>query len=119
MLRKLATAANLLNGGPCVAATQVNGSLLGPTTIYPGSTAPAKSGETVVLYANGVGSLSPVPLIKIGGVTATVSFAGLVAPGQYQCNVVVPLNRASGNQPITAAYSGQTTHVGTSITIQN
>ena len=124
----------VFNGGPYVAATHVNGAYLGPTSLYPGSTTPANPGEVVVLYANGFGptstpvvsgsetqsgSLSPLPAIKIGGVSATVQFAGLVAPGQYQFNVVVPASLADGDQTITATYNGQATQVGTLITIHH
>ena len=123
----------VFNGGPYVAATHVNGSLLGPTSLYTGSSTPAKPGETVVIYANGFGptsmavvsgaetqsgTLSPLPVIKIGGVAATVSFAGLVAPGQFQFNVVVPPSLASGDQAITATYGGLTTQAGTLLTVQ-
>ena len=75
----------VFNGGPYIAATHVDGALLGPTSLYPGSTTPAKPGETVVLYANGfgptstpvvsgsemqAGTLSPLPVITIGGISA-------------------------------------------------
>ena len=98
------------------------------------STTPAKPGETIVLYANGFGptsipvvsgstiqsgTLSPSPLIKIGGVNATVQFAGLVAPGEFQFNVIVPANTPDGDQPITAIYNGLSTQLGTLITIQH
>ena len=124
----------VFNGGPYVAATHPSGAYIGPDTLYPGSTSPAKPGEVVAIYANGFGitstpvvsgskmqsgSLSPLPVIKIGGVAATVQFAGLVAVGQYQFNVVVPSTLADGDQSITAAYSGQTTQAGTLITIRN
>ena len=124
----------VFNGGPYVAATHLNGTYVGPASLYAGLTTPAQPGETVVLYGNGFGptstpvvsgsiaqsgSLSPLPVIKIGGVTATVQFAGLVAVGQYQFNVVVPSNLANGDQSITATYSGQTTQAGTSIAIRN
>jgi uncharacterized protein (TIGR03437 family) len=124
----------VFNGGPYVAATHANGAYLGPTTLYPSLTTPAKPGEVVVLYANGFGatstpvvsgsetqsgSLSPLPAIKIGGVGATVQFAGLVAPGQYQFNVVVPAGLADGDQTIASTYNGQTTQPGTLITIQH
>jgi len=77
----------LFNGGPYVAATHVSGGLLGPASLYPGSTTPAAPGETVVLYANGFGqtstpvvsgaetqsgTLSPLPTISFGGFAATV-----------------------------------------------
>jgi uncharacterized protein (TIGR03437 family) len=86
----------------------------------------------VVLYANGFGptsvavvsgaetqsgTLTPLPAIAIGGVAATVQFAGLVAPGEFQFNVVVPASLANGDQPITATYNGLSTQSGTLITV--
>ena len=124
----------VFNGGPYVAATHLNGSLIGPATLYPGSTTPAKPGETIVLYANGFGStnvpvqsgsvsqsgtLSPLPVVKIGGVAATVQFAGLVAPGEFQFNVIIPASLTNGDQTITATYGGVSTQSGTLITIHN
>ena len=41
----------VFNGGPYVAATHADGTLLGPVSLYPGATTPAKPGETIVLYA--------------------------------------------------------------------
>ncbi len=123
----------VFNGGPYIAATHVNGSYLGPTSLYPGLTTPAQPGETIVIYANGFGStstpvvsgsetqsgtLSPMPVITIGGVAAKVTFAGLVAPGEFQFNVVVPLLLANGDQPTMAMYNGLTTQAGTLITVQ-
>jgi uncharacterized protein (TIGR03437 family) len=123
----------VFGGGPYIAATHVNGSYLGPASLYPGLTTPAQPGETIVMYANGFGStsapvvsgsetqsgtLSPMPAITIGGVTASVTFAGLVAPGEFQFNVVVPPSLASGDQSITATYNGLTTQAGTLITVQ-
>ena len=117
-----------------LAATHVDGSLIGPTTLYPGSTTPAKPGETIVLYANGFGptstpvvsgstgqsgTLAPLPVVKIGGVAATVLFAGLVSPGEFQFNVIVPPNTLDGNQPVTATYNGATTQAGTQLTVQH
>jgi uncharacterized protein (TIGR03437 family) len=124
----------VFNGGPYVAAEHAIGSLIGPATLYPGATTPAKPGEIVVLYGNGfgptstpvesgstmqTGSLLPLPAIRIGGIAATVQFAGLVAVGQYQFNVVVPSGLASGDQPITATYGGMVTQADTLITVQN
>ncbi len=120
--------------GAYVAATHANGSLLGPTTLYPGSSTPAKPGEIVVLYANGFGTtstpvvsgsiaqsgtLSPLPVIEIGGVPANVLFAGLVLPGEFQFNVEVPASLANGDQPLTATYNGSATQAGMLITIQH
>jgi uncharacterized protein (TIGR03437 family) len=125
----------VFNGGPYVAATHADGSLIGPTSLYPGSTTPAKPGETVVIYANGFGAtsipvvsgaetqsgtLAPLPMVTIGGMTATLTFAGLNGtPGEFQFNVVVPSSLAAGDQPITAAYDGLATQTGTLITVQN
>jgi uncharacterized protein (TIGR03437 family) len=124
----------VFNGGAYVAATHADGSLVGPATLYPGLSTPAKPGETVVLYANGFGAtstpvvsgsmtqsgtLSPLPAIKIGKNTATVAFAGLVAPGQFQFNLVVPASTPDGDQTISATYAGGTTQAGTLLTIQH
>ncbi len=124
----------VFNGGPYVAAEHTNGNFLGPTTLYTGLTTPAKPGETVVLYGNGFGptttpvvsgsatqsgSLSPLPVVKIGGTAAAVLFAGLVGPGEFQINVVVPASAADGDQPIVATYNGASTQAGTLITIQH
>ena len=123
----------VFNGGPYVAATHLNGSYIGPPSLYPGQTTPAKPGETVVLYANGFGptstavvsgspaqsgTLSPLPAITIGGIAATVQFAGLVAPGEFQFNVVLPASLANGDQPLVATYNGFSTRAGTLITVQ-
>jgi uncharacterized protein (TIGR03437 family) len=124
----------IFGAGPYVAATHANGALLGPATLYPGSTTPAKPGETITLYANGFGpttnpvvsggvsqsgTLTTSPVIKIGGATAAVSFAGLVSVGEFQFNVVVPSTLADGDQPIMATYNGVSTQAGALITVQH
>jgi uncharacterized protein (TIGR03437 family) len=124
----------VLGGGPYVAAEHADGSLIGPTALYPGSSTPAKPGETISLYANGFGmtsvpitsgsraqsgSLTPMPVVLIGGVKATVQFAGLVAPGEFQFNVVIPASVGNGDESITATYGGASTPAGSLITIHN
>jgi uncharacterized protein (TIGR03437 family) len=123
----------VFGAGPYIAATHANGSYLGPAALYPGVTTPAKPGETVVLYGNGFGATSaPVvagsavqsgtlpapPAIQIGGLTATVLFAGLVAPGEFQFNVVVPLDVPDGDDVVTALYNGQVTQSGVVIRVE-
>ena len=123
----------VFNGGPYVAAQHANYSLLGPAGLYPGSTTPAQPGETVLLYANGFGvtsapavsgspvqsgTLSPLPAITIGGSAAAVKFAGLVAPGVYQFDVVIPPNAPSGDNTLTATFNGVTTSPVVRIAIQ-
>jgi uncharacterized protein (TIGR03437 family) len=63
------------------------------------------------------GNLSPLPVIKIGGIAASVTFAGLVAPGEFQFNVVVPPSLGDGDQPISASYNGVNTQAGTLLTV--
>jgi uncharacterized protein (TIGR03437 family) len=83
----------------------------------------AKAGDTILLYGTGFGrtttllnpSMSasvayplahtgaditlPTTTVTIGGQPAQVTFAGLVGPGLYQLNVVVP-QVAAGDQPV-------------------
>jgi len=121
-----------IGGGTYVAAEHANGSYLGPTSLYPGVTTPARPGETVVLYGNGFGPTSPLvfpgslvqsaslpslPVIIIGGTPATVQFAGLVAPGEFQFNVVVPLSAPDGDNVLTAVYNGLATQTGVLLTV--
>ena len=89
-----------------VAAVRSDGQYLGPATLYPGLTVPAHAGDVILLYGTGFGPTNPTtdfsqtfsgapPTVNtvtatIGGVPATVQFAGLVAPGEYQFNVLVP-----------------------------
>jgi uncharacterized protein (TIGR03437 family) len=123
----------IYTGTPVVLAEHADGSLLASATLYPGYTTPAKPGETVVLFANGFGptsvplvsggaaqsgTLAVLPVIQIGGVTATVTYAGLIYPGEFQFNVVVPGSLADGDQPISATYNGFSTQPGTVITVK-
>jgi uncharacterized protein (TIGR03437 family) len=119
--------------GPYVVAVHLSGSDVGPTSLYPGLTTPAQPGETVVLFANGFGptsaavvsgsqsqsgSLPAMPVVTIGGIQATVQFAGLVSPGLYQFNVMVPTNAPAGDDAIVATYNGLSTQPGVLITVQ-
>ena len=121
--------------GTHVVATHSDGTDIGPASLYPGLTTPAKPGETIVIYANGFGptstpvvsgavsqsgSLSPMPVITIGGIQANVRFAGLnITPGEFQFNVDVPVNLTDGDQPITATFSGGRTPAGALLTVQH
>ncbi len=82
---------------------------------------PARPNETIVLWANGFGlaattltegsssqnsQLPELPIVQIGGVTATVTFAGVVGPGLYQFNVTVPGSVPDGDSAISASYRG-------------
>jgi uncharacterized protein (TIGR03437 family) len=116
-----------------VTGTHADGSLLGPTGLYPGSSTPAKPNETVILYGNGFGPTSSVvvsgdmvqsgslpvfPVFSIGGIPATVQYAGLASPGLYQLNVVVPTAAQSGDNVLTATYKGLTTQSGVYLAVE-
>jgi uncharacterized protein (TIGR03437 family) len=116
-----------------VTAIHTDGTLLAPAALYPGFSTPARPGETVIVYANGLGPVSepivsgspqqsgilPVlPVIRIGDAPARVSFAGLVSPGLYQLNMVVPETAASGDNPITGTYQGVPLQTGVTLAVQ-
>jgi uncharacterized protein (TIGR03437 family) len=107
------------NGHPSAAATDANGVVFTQAN-------PAKRGQTIVLYVNGMGPVdhqppsgeptpAPPPLantvlptVTIGNIAAHVDFSGL-SPGWvglYQVNVHVPQNAATGPQPIVVSIGG-------------
>ncbi len=133
-LQKYAPEFFVINGGPYVVGTHLNPSnLIGPASLYPGVTTPLAAGETVVLYGNGFGQTSPaivngslsqsgtlpvLPMITIGGINATVEFAGVISPGLYQFNVVVPPNAPSGDNALVATYNGLSTPAKVLVTVK-
>jgi minor extracellular serine protease Vpr len=94
---------------------------------------PAVRGQTITLYANGLGPVnnqpasgdpapsSPlatttsIPAVTIGNQLAEVKFSGLTPtlPGLYQLNVAVPANISTGSQPISISIGGQTSRAST------
>jgi uncharacterized protein (TIGR03437 family) len=134
LTQTLSTSFFVFSDGAHVAAVHADGTLVGPTSFsVPGySFSPAKPGETISLYANGFGvtsipvvpaskkqggTLSPLPVIMIAGRNATVQYAGLVLPGQYQFNVVVPNSVPQGDVMISASYQGSSTQAGVLLTV--
>jgi uncharacterized protein (TIGR03437 family) len=93
-----------------------------------GTSNPAKQGQTVQLYLNGLGPVNNQPAsgdpapssplatctsaasVSIGGKPATSSFCGLAPgfPALYQINATVPTGLTAGSQPITVSIGGQT-----------
>ncbi|MCX6632896.1 MAG: CotH kinase family protein [Candidatus Solibacter sp.] len=87
---------------------------------------PAKAGDTIVIFANGLGpvtnqpasgAVSPSeplargqqrPVVTIGGLPARVEFAGLAPTyvGAYQVNVVVPSGLSSGSAALVITAGG-------------
>jgi uncharacterized protein (TIGR03437 family) len=124
--------------GKYPAAVHTDGVYVAPAGYFGSSAAsrPAAPGEVVLLFGTGFGpTTSPVaagqifngaaPLadptqlqMTIGGVVATVQFAGMVAAGEYQFNVVIP-PVADGDQAIVATMAGFPTQSGLSISVKN
>ena len=61
------------------------------------------------------GSLSETTM---GGVPATVSYAGLVGTGLYQLNIMVPA-MSNGTYPVLATVKGVTSQSGVTLKIQS
>jgi uncharacterized protein (TIGR03437 family) len=119
------------------AATHADGSYVaGPALVQQGIPGtPAKVGETIVLFGTGFGATDPpisatslltvaLPLarpqdlhVRIGGLDAVIAFAGLISPGVYQFNVVVP-QAGAGDQPVVAELRGLLTQSNLLLTIQ-
>lgn len=110
-----------------------NKTILGPATLFPNASAPVKPGDEIVLFGTGFGPASapipdgktisaPIPVtgvtITIGGAQAQVVFAGLVAPGVYQFNAIVPASAPDGDAAVTAAVGGGSTQAGALIAVQ-
>jgi uncharacterized protein (TIGR03437 family) len=101
-------------------------SLMGDPAVTPG-THKALVGDVIQLYCAGLGPTSSgqvtsvVPItgvtVNIGSVSASVSFAGLVAAGQFQVNFTVP-SLAPGEYQITVSVSGKTSPGGVHFEVQ-
>jgi uncharacterized protein (TIGR03437 family) len=124
--------------GKYPAAVHTDGAYVAPAGYYGSGVAsrPAAPGEVILLFGSGFGPTTPaVPagqivsgaapladagqlVITIGGAAAAVQFAGIVAAGEYQFNVVIP-PVADGDQPIAATMAGAATQSGLSISVKN
>jgi uncharacterized protein (TIGR03437 family) len=126
-------------GGKYAAAVHADGSFIASPALVQaqglkGGT-PAHVGETIVLFGTGFGVTkppisatvlvtTPLPLanpeefaLRIGGVDAVIAYAGLISPGLYQFNVVVP-QVAAGDQPVVAELRGLLSQSPLLLTIQ-
>jgi len=85
---------------------------------------PAKAGDTILIYGTGFGPTTtplnpemsasvayplahtgpditkPLAQVTIGGQAAQLQFCGIVSPGVYQINAVVPQGLSAGDQPL-------------------
>ena len=117
-----------------IAAEHADYILLGPASMsVPDYTfTPATRGETILLFGDGfglpvttlmagsdvqLGALPTWPQVTIGGTAADVQWAGLISPGLYQINVVVPPNAASGDDQVIATYAGASSPTGAMIPV--
>jgi uncharacterized protein (TIGR03437 family) len=121
----------LQNQGKYPAAVVIDGptgsEFLAPAGILGASvqSRPAKAGDTILIYGTGFGPTTtplnpelaatvayplahtgsditaPLARVTIGGQAAQLSFCGIVSPGVYQINAVVPGGLATGDQPLT------------------
>jgi uncharacterized protein (TIGR03437 family) len=109
-------------------ATHANGSLVGPTTLFPGASTPAQRGETISVWTIGFGlptqplvagsstqqgSLPRAPVCYLSGTVAVQSVAALVSPGLYQINFTVPDTAPEGDNYFYCSLTGATTLDGT------
>jgi uncharacterized protein (TIGR03437 family) len=120
-----------LFGSPAnLAAVHTDGFYVGPANFIPGAAfRPARPGDTILLYATGLGPTNPeVPAgrlyqgappvrdtvrVRFGTTDAQVTFAGLSGfIGLYQINVVVP-NVPDGDQQVVMTVGDQSSPAAT------
>ena len=124
--------------GNVIAINNADGSIAAPVgTIPPYTTHPAKAGDVIIFYANGLGPLdSPVkngaastdvlrktlttPTVIIDGISVTPIFSGLAPqyPGVNQVNFIIPNGVRSGNVTMQLSIGGITTAQQATIAIQ-
>jgi uncharacterized protein (TIGR03437 family) len=121
-------------GRKYIAGVHPDGAYLGKPGLYSGlNVRPARPGDIVMLYGTGFGPVNPATpsdqlvtqpgrltspvIVRIGGVVAGVDWAGLVSPGLYQFNVVVP-NVPDGDQAVAAEIGEASSQTGAFITVQ-
>lgn len=124
------TVANVSPGIFIMDQVTSQGAILHANFSLVGTGNPARTGETLLVYATGLGPLqTPVrsgdgspaantifqSVVRIGGQFSAVSYSGL-APGfagLYQLNVVVPPGLTAGNQTIQITINGFLSNVAT------
>jgi uncharacterized protein (TIGR03437 family) len=115
----------LFVNGSYVAALHANNTVVGPTTLVANNSTPAAPGETIVIFGTGFGNTTPkavsgavvvgaapldlTPAVLFDNVPAHVVFAGLIATGVYQINVIVPTGLQDGDVPLVVSQAGYST----------
>jgi uncharacterized protein (TIGR03437 family) len=120
-------------GGKYAAAVRADGTYVAPPNLISGlPTVPASPGDIILLFGTGFGPTTPPsPIgqlinaallanqvtVQIGGVAANTQFAGIVTPGLYQFNVVVP-NVPNGDNAVSIEISGSSTQPNVFLPVQ-
>lgn len=124
----------LFNSDKYIASRHADFNILGPASLFPGVSTPARPGETVLLFGSGFGPTNPAIVngrlltapanltdpvsVRIGSTTVTPSFAGLSATGLYQINVAVPADAPNGDVAVVATIGGVSTQSNAFISVQ-
>lgn len=109
-------------------ATNQTPTVLGDASITPGTVA-AAPGDTITIYASGLAS-SPAGVVltapeqmsgvgvTIGGQPADVSWAGVISPGLFQINAIIPAV-ADGDQPVVLTVGVANSPAGVVIPVKH
>jgi uncharacterized protein (TIGR03437 family) len=111
------------------AAVYLNSQIVGDPAVAGTAVSKAHAGDRILLFGTGlvpspagliitsaIVSTSPAT-VTVGGTDATVEFAGLVASGEFQINIVMP-NLPSGEYPVVVKVAGQSSQAGVIIPVQ-
>ena len=131
--------ANAMGTGYAIAINNADGTIAAPNGAIPGlATHPAKVGDTIILYANGLGPLdstpadgapggatlrntTTMPMVTVSGTSAQVTFSGLTPqfPGINQVNFVVPNVTVGDSLPLAIQIGGVPSPSGVLIAVGN
>jgi uncharacterized protein (TIGR03437 family) len=130
------------NAGPGISPSRyyvtavdpITGSLLGTASADPRVARAVRAGDTIDLYAIGLGSTTPqFPTntdfigafslastlnVVLGGISLKPSFAALVAPGLYQIRIAVPSTLQPGDQAILLDFGSAQSAGNVYLTVQ-
>jgi uncharacterized protein (TIGR03437 family) len=124
--------------GNAIAVNLADGTLAAPAGSIPGlTTHPAKAGDVLIIYANGLGSVTPTikdgfastdtvrntdtkPVVLVGGIPVQVLFSGLSTfVGVNQINIQLPAGTPTGSAvPIQIQVGGLTSTDKATIAVQ-
>jgi uncharacterized protein (TIGR03437 family) len=118
-----------------VAALHSDGTPCGNPSLMPGLSTPAAAGETIELYATGLGETNPpfppgkvidAPLpvsrsvaIQFGEQNGEVFIADLTSAGRYQITVKIPETAPDGDLLVRIEIGGETSQEDTFLTVQS